>query len=325
MELRTVLNTNGQSGAHLQRQQPNSTKFIEANTEPMAFEELKEEIIPNFSKDNESTISQVSFIDVAREAVISYFGDQDLLPAIRVSHPVYGRVPSAKDKPAIELLDSEKTRFFERMMFVMELNNIHQMINGQLCKLVVGGIKNYHLDNLNSSKGADEHFSFFVGFQVKVCLNMCIWTDGYSLQLKAHNEDELYMLIKQVIQRYDAVSHISELERFTGLELSEKQFAQLIGRCKLYQYLPVADKKELPYMGFTDYQISKVAGQFYQDESFSRDSVGRISLWSLLNLFTGANKSSYIDGFLHRGANAHMLVNQIAGALDGTVPSWFLS
>ncbi|WP_343671721.1 DUF3871 family protein [Chitinophaga sp.] len=35
-----------------------------------------------------------------------------------------------------------------------------------------------------------------------------------------------------------------------------------------------------------------------KDDSFCREVDGSINLWTLYNLFTGANKSSYIDTFL---------------------------
>ena len=45
-----------------------------------------------------------------------------------------------------------------------------------------------------------------------------------------------------LFQEYDAVGQITALERFTQMSLSEKQFAQLIGRARLYSYLPPPNK-----------------------------------------------------------------------------------
>src|SRR5690606_10765697 len=42
------------------------------------------------------------------------------------------------------------------------------------------GVKSYTRDNLYNRKGADQHFKFFIGFQNKVCTNLCIWTDGFQ-------------------------------------------------------------------------------------------------------------------------------------------------
>jgi hypothetical protein len=62
---------------------------------------------------------------------------------------------------------------------------------------------------------------------------------------------------------------------------------------------------------FGDKQVSAVVKDYYRDESFCRDSSGNINLWKLYNLFTGANKSIYIDGFLDRSVNAFNFVEQV--------------
>jgi hypothetical protein len=211
------------------------------------------------------------------------------------------------------------------MAFVIEMDNVSQKIDGSLLKLTVGGIKAYNQDNLYNSKGAAEHFHFFVGFKNTVCCNLCIWTDGIKQMIKASSPDQLCKEIRKVLEEYDAVNHLSSIERFTNLEITEPQFAQLLGRARLYNYLPNERKKEIPVLAFTDTQVSTVADLYYNDENFSRNSSDSISLWKLYNLFTGANKSSYIDKFISRGANAFEFVNQIAETLDSGQENWFLN
>lgn len=107
--------------------------------------------------------------------------------------------------------------------------------------------------------------------------------------------------------------------------LSEHQFAQLIGKARLYQYLPTAEKRQLPAMEFTDCHINAVAKAYYTDENFSRGDNPEIDLWKVYNLFTGANKSSYIDTFLDRSLNATELIAGIGRALEGdTEYNWFV-
>jgi hypothetical protein len=67
-----------------------------------------------------------------------------------------------------------------------------------------------------------------------------------------------------------------------------------------------------------------VVKDFYKDESFCRDQNGNINLWRLYNLFTGANKTSYIDSFLDRSVSAYKLVEEFRWALDGR-GSWYLN
>ena len=112
----------------------------------------------------------------------------------------------------------------------------------------------------------------------------------------------------------------------TKYNLSEKQFAQLIGRARLYHYLPKVDKSEIPNLLINDGQVSSIARDYYQDERFCSAENGSINLWNLYNLFTSANKSSYIDTFSDRNVNAFEFTNGLAQTLNGNSNyHWFLS
>ena len=93
----------------------------------------------------------------------------------------------------------------------------------------------------------------------------------------------------------------------------------------MYQYLPPKVKKELPRIPLMDSQVSMVTRDYYADESFSRNEDGDIDLWRLYNLFTGANKSSYIDTFLDRGAGSHLFIRGLQKALNSGSGHWFIS
>jgi hypothetical protein len=80
-------------------------------------------------------------------------------------------------------------------------------------------------------------------------------------------------------------------------------------------YMPKSDKLGLPKLDFGDSQINQVVDGYYNDKNFSRNDDGTISLWNLYNLFTGANKSSYIDRFLERSVNAGDVVRNLAVAI----------
>ena len=86
-------------------------------------------IIPVFSKDNEVTISHQSFIDTILDAAQSVFPRESITdPAIRVSHVVKGRIPEAIHKPVSQLLESDKTIYYERMMFCFEVPSIPLLV-----------------------------------------------------------------------------------------------------------------------------------------------------------------------------------------------------
>ena len=132
----------------------NGSSFIEANTELVSLEHLKEKcIIPVFSKDNETTISHYEFIQKTSELVKKLFPESNInTPEVRVSHIVKGRTPDAIGKPAKELLESEKTIYYERCAFLMEIKTVTKEISGNRLCLTLGGVRAYNQENLYSTK-----------------------------------------------------------------------------------------------------------------------------------------------------------------------------
>ena len=117
-----------------------------------------------------------------------------------------------------------------------------------------------------------------------------------------------------------------EMKELTFNSLSEHQFAQLIGKSRLYQHLPKLEKQTIPELQFNDSHINVMAKDYYEDQNFCRKEDGRINLWDVFNLFTQANKSSYIDTFLDRNLNAFEFTKGIQKTLNGKSDyHWFLS
>ncbi len=304
---------------------PMALPFIEANTKPVSTDHLKSDcIIPVFSKDNEVTISHQSFIAAVQEAASRVFPFETIsAPAIRVSHIVKGRIPEAIHKPVSQLLDSDKTIYYERMMFCFDIPTIHQDIDGCQLNLTIGGVRAYNEQNLYAKK-SPEKFKIFIGFKNLVCCNLCVATDGYMSSLRVMDAPALANAAEGLFRSYAIEQHLALMAAYQGSALTEQQFAQFLGRCRMYQYLSVKEKKALPEMLMTDTQVGLVARSYYEDEHFGRSSES-ISLWKLYNLLTGANKSSYIDNFLDRAANATDLTTGLARALRGDPSySWFI-
>ena len=301
--------------------------FIQANTIAMSMYELEQKhIIPVFVKDNEPVISHHDFIGSVYEVASQVFARESILkPSLRVSHPIKGRIPDAKDKAAKDLEEHEKTIFYERMAFVIEIPTIKSQIGGNTISLTIGGVKAYNMDNLYNRKGADEHFKIFIGFQNKVCCNMCVWSDGYTGTIKVKSVSDLMKQVYELFTNYRYEQHLKSLASFYNYSLTEHQFATLIGKSRMYQYLPLKDKKALPNLMFGDNQIGMVAKDYFQDQAFSRREDGSINLWNVYNLFTSANKQSYIDSFLDRGQNAFEFVKHIESELEIGHRSWFLN
>lgn len=303
------------------------TPFIVANTIEVPLHHLKQDcIIPVFSKDNEKTIAHQEFIESVLTAISKVFPHHSIsTPEIRVSHQIKGRTPDAIHLNVKDLLDHQKTIYYERMAFVINIPSIVDSINGNELTLSVGGVRSYNLENLYNKKTL-EKFKFFIGFQNKVCLNMCINTDGFKEDLRVSSASELQHKVIEVMQNYNAELHLMEMKEFTQDYLSEHQFAQLIGKSRLYQHLPKSEKQKIPMLNFNDSHINTMAKDYYEDKNFCRLDDGRINLWDVYNLFTQANKSSYIDTFLDRNLNAYEFSKGIQKTLNGNLDyHWFLS
>ena len=301
--------------------------FIEANTKEVSVGHLKNGcIIPVFSKDNEITISHHSFIEAVYDAANEVFrGERVDNPDVRVSHIIKGRIPEAMDKPVNQLLETDRTIYYERMMFCIEIPTIYEDIAGNRLNLTVGGVRAYNQENLYSRK-TFEKFKVFIGFKNMVCCNMCVSTDGYKSEIRAMSLGELYRSAIGLFQSYSMDNHIQQMRRLQEYAITEAQFAQFLGKSRMYQYLPNKEKKQLPEMLMTDTQINLVTKAYYNDGNFGRNGDSKeISMWKMYNLLTGANKSSYIDSFLDRSLNAGELSNGICRALKGENEySWFI-
>lgn len=301
--------------------------FIEANTKTVSLSHLQKDcIIPVFSKDNERTISHQEFIDVVHNCANKIFSHHSIdEPEIRISHQIKGRTPSAIHKSAKDLLEHEKTTYYERMAFIIRVPSISENINGNELALTIGGVRAYNKENLYSKKSV-EKFQVFIGFQNMVCCNLCISTDGMASEMRVGSKHELASKVMELIQNYDAEKHLLQMKQLLECSLTEQQFAQLVGKCRLYGFLPKEQKLEIPNLLFNDGQISTIAKDYYQDERFCKNQEGTINLWNVYNLFTGANKSSYIDTFSDRNVNAFEFTNGLAQALScDSNHNWFLS
>ena len=300
-----------------EEEETTSDQFLKANTKSVDIESLSRDcIIPVFAKDNQTTVSHQDFIETAYYMVEFVFkGEQILKPAIRVSHPVKGRIPEAKHKSADELEEHEKTLYYERMAFMMDIPTIHDSINGNDLSLSVGGVRALNQENLHSRK-SPEKFKFFIGFKNMVCLNLCINTDGFQSEIRASNLQELGEGIMNLIRNYNAMQEIEKFREMENYALSESQFAQLLGKARMFQFLPKKQKKNIPEFPLMDNQVSTITKEYYRSENFSRDSEGHINLWNLYNLFTDANKTSYIDTFLDRGMNSTRFIHDLMKGLN---------
>lgn len=299
--------------------------FIEANTKDVTLEHLQKEcVIPVFAKDNESTISHYEFVQKTREIVQDLFPEFNVSePDIRTSHIIKGRIPSAIGKPAKELKEHEKTLYYERCAFVMEIPEVVENVNGNKLALTVGGVRAYNQENLFSKK-KPELFKIFIGFKNFVCCNLCISTDGLADQIRVNSLNQLSEAVENLLGQYDRMKHLGMMERMSRYELTEAQFAHFIGKLRMYQYMDKKEQKQYLPVSLNDSQINTVVKNYYHCPNFSCNEGGTINMWKLYNLFTEANKSSYIDNNFERNVNAYDLTNNLVNSLQNSTGNWFL-
>lgn len=299
--------------------------FIEANTELVELSHLKHDCItPVFSKDNELTISHPQFIETVYDAATSFFQREQIeQPDIRCSHVVKGRTPEAIHKPANQLLESDKTIYYERCAFSLDIPTVYETVGGNKLNLSIVGVRAYNRENLYSKKSA-ERFSLAIGFKNQVCTNMCVFTDGYNSKLEVTNTRDLYQAALELFNQYNPAKHLHLMQTLGSSYLTEHQFCQILGKMRLYQTLPQGYQKAIPRMLLTDTQINNVAKSYVSDVNFG--GLGNdLNMWRFYNLLTGSNKSSYIDSFLDRALNATEIAQGITSALHGEEAyKWFI-
>lgn len=304
---------------------PTSVNFLEANTNAITIEELTEQCVVPTWANQELTISHQDFISTVHDAACNVFAGETINnPEIRVSHIVRGRIPSALNKRSSELLESEKTQFYQRLAFAFTIPSLHECINGQRLELCVGGVRNYSDLNLYRANRGMEKFTVFIGWRVNVCSNQVLTGEGVKLSFEVMSLHDLYKAVLDLFYNFNLDNDIQLLQSLTQMRLSETQFAQIVGRMRLYQALPSHLQRELPKLLITDSQINNVCRDYYSNPNFgTKDS--SISMFDFHNLLTEANKSSYIDSYVQRAINATDVTVGISKALQGySEYSWFL-
>ncbi|WP_299528409.1 DUF3871 family protein [uncultured Lutibacter sp.] len=303
----------------------NSNHFIEANTQQVTFAHLKQDCtIPVFAKDNETTIPHFEFIDAVRETAQQLFPEEMVtMPNIRTSHVIKGRIPSAIGKPAKELFEHEKTIYYERIAFMVEIPHINAYIDNQKLNLTIGGVRSYSEQNLFSKKSI-EKFKIFIGFKNMVCCNLCIATDGLKDDLRVSSIEELKSKSRDLFLSYNQEEHIDTMRQLQGYTINQQQFAHLVGKMKLYQHLDKQQKQQLFDLKITDSQINTIIKNYVDDAHFGADDYGYINLWNLYNLFTESSKSNYIDHFLSRNCNTYEFINHLGRSLQNQEDNYFL-
>lgn len=299
--------------------------FLDANTNAIAMEELRNQCVVPTWANQELTISHQDFIEAVHDAARSFYqGETVTTPDVRVSHIVRGRTPDALGKRASELLECEKTQFYQRLAFAFTIPTIYETIDGQRLELCIGGVRNYNDLNLYRASKGVEKFSVFVGWRVRICSNQILTGQGVKLSMEVMDLRQLYQQVMELFNGFNPAKDIHLMQQLSDSHLTETQFAQIVGRMRLYQALPQGLSKRIPRLLITDSQINNVCRGYYSNPEFGGQG-GEISMWNFHNLMTEANKSSYIDSYLQRAVNATEVSVGLNNALHGdSTYQWFL-
>ena len=300
--------------------------FLEANTDSMSMEDLANKCVVPTWANQELTIAHQDFISCVHEAASDFYrGERLNKPDIRVSHIVRGRIPQALGKKASELLECEKTQFYQRLAFAFTIPTIIETVRGERLELCIGGVRNYSDLNLYRATKGIEKFSVFVGWRVRICSNQVLTGEGVKFNIEVTNTSELYRHVLELFHSFNPAKEIHLLQSLSDTYLTETQFAQVVGRMRMYQALSPGRQKQIPRLLITDSQINSVCRDFYSSEHFGVKG-NAISLFDFHNLLTESNKSSYIDTYLNRAVNATEVsvgLNNVMQGLDNRY-AWFL-
>lgn len=310
----------------LETQHPN---FIESNTQAISLADIAEKcIVPTFS-DSTLTISHQDFCGAVYKAAEKVFGALTPIEA-RVSHAINGRTPDSLHKRQQDLADNEKTIYYQRLAWIAKVANLTRNINGQEIHLTIGGVRAYSEDKLYNRPSALK-FKIFVGWQVRVCSNLMLQTNGYSGTIDCMTSADIHQKALELFSSFEPEkdNNLNALAELQDTMLTEEQFCHIIGRMRLLQALPVVQQKTLPQFNLGDQAVNEAVRQYVANPNFGRKNRDddSISTFDLMQLLNEAVKSSYIDKWLERNANCTEFATGIRKALryEDSPYDWFLN
>lgn len=301
--------------------------FIESNTQAISLYDLSTKcIIPTFA-DGTLTISHQNFINATTQAAERVFGE--LTPVeCRVSHPITGRTPEAQYKKQSELLDSDKTLFYQRIAWVCHVKNINRTINGHTTYLCIAGVRSYHEDKLYNRLSPSK-FHIVVSWQLKICSNLMVQCSGSIGTMDCMTEADIYQKALELFSSFDPEkeNNLRLLENLSTTPIPEELFCKIIGRMRLYQFLPPTEQKKIPLLNIGDQAVNAMIKGYVSNPNFGKKEGEDITTWNLLQLMNESVKQAYIDKWLERNQNCTDFAIGIQRAINGedTEYSWYLS
>lgn len=140
-------------------------------------------------------------------------------------------------------------------------------------------------------------FHVFVGWQVRVCSNLMLTCDGNSGTIDCMTEADIMQKSLQLFQSFNPYKEdtLRFLEGLCNTVLSEEQFCQILGRMRLYQFLPVNEQKQLPSLTIGDQAVNAMVRGYVSNPNFGKREGEDITTWNLMQLMNESVKGAYID------------------------------
>jgi hypothetical protein len=145
------------------------------------------------------------------------------------------------------------------------------------------------------------------------------------------NADDIYKQALALFNQFNPIKDVvlHDLESLGETKVTEQQFANILGRLRLYQFIPSADVKAmgLPIITMGDQAVTQAAKNYMCNPNFGKQEDEEITCWQLLNIFNEACKNAYIDRFLERNQEATDLAFGIQKSIqgEGSQYDWFLN
>ena len=187
------------------------------------------------------TVSHWEFIDSVNFVVNQCFKTKPFWNLTSCIPQNHGRIPSALNKRSVNW-KTGRNKILREDDVRNRSTSIADTIHGNELSLTIGGVRALNHESLFSKKSI-EKFKVFIGFQNKVCTNLLVSTDGILLNF-VFRITRPYKNVFDLVGNYqyeDAVGHDEEFGKYA---LTEHQFAQMIGKARLYPILPAAQRRK---------------------------------------------------------------------------------
>ena len=119
--------------------------------------------------------------------------------------------------------------------------DFHEYVSGR-CIIITPAVGCRLSAGCKEGKGSDVPIS---SGKNQVCTNLCVSTDGYKGDLKVSNLQQLTDQIYHIVKSYNQDKHLTMMSGLSNSKLTESQFAHLIGKTKLYNYVDKDFKSKL--------------------------------------------------------------------------------